>query len=114
MHTLKLSPSPTNANQHMHYHGDWVRTAKYTNRFNREVKLSEKRGQNMGKLRHVINLLLANQPLPRELADRPLVGEWKLSRGLHIEHDWVLFYSVDDQVVCFQRIGSYADLFGSR
>ncbi|NOS73395.1 MAG: type II toxin-antitoxin system YafQ family toxin [Methyloglobulus sp.] len=98
----------------MHYHGDWVRTAKYTNRFNREVKLSEKRGENMDKLRHVISLLLANQPLPRELADRPLVGEWKLSRGLHIEHDWVLFYSVDDQVVCFQRIGSYADLFGSR
>lgn len=44
MHTLKLSPSSTNANQHMHYRKHWVRTAKYTNRFNREVKLSEKRG----------------------------------------------------------------------
>jgi mRNA interferase YafQ len=67
----------------------------------------------MDKLRHVINLLLTHQPLPRELADRPLVGEWKLSRGLHIEHDWVLFYRVNDQEVYFQRTGSYADLFSN-
>ena len=34
----------------------------------------------MGKLRHVIGMLLAGQPLPRELGDHPLKGEWKPSR----------------------------------
>jgi mRNA interferase YafQ len=82
MQTLNHSLAPALANQrHL------LRTAKYTSRFNREVKLAEKSGENMEKLRHVINLLLTHQPLPRELADRPLLGEWKLSRGLHIEHD---------------------------
>ena len=44
----------------------------------------------MGKLRHVIGMLLAGQPLPRELGDHPLKGEWKPSRDLHIEPDWIL------------------------
>jgi mRNA interferase YafQ len=66
----------------------------------------------MDKLRYVIGLLLADQALPREFADHPLKGEWKPSRDLHIESDWILIYSVDGEAVRFERTGTHSDLFG--
>lgn len=89
-----------------------MRLPNYTGQFKRDVKLAEKRGKNTNKLRDVISLLLAGQPLPRELGDHPLKGEWKPSRDLHIEPDWVLIYCVDGEVVHFERTGTHSDLFG--
>lgn len=89
-----------------------MRLPKYTNQFKRDVKLAEKRSRNMNMLRDIIGLLLADQPLPRELDYRPLKGEWTPSRDLHIEPDWVLIYSVDGEVVYFERTGTHSDLFG--
>lgn len=66
----------------------------------------------MGKLRVIIDLLLAAQPLPRELGDHPLKGDWKPRRDIHIEADWLLIYRVDDDVVRFERTGTHSDLFG--
>ncbi len=89
-----------------------MRSASYTGQFKRDVKLAEKRGKDLRKLRHVIELLLANQPLPPELGDHPLKGEWKPSHDLHIEPDWVLIYYADKVSVRFDRTGTHADLFG--
>jgi len=89
-----------------------MRSASYTGQFKRDVKLAEKRGKDMDKLRHVIGLLLAGQTLPREFVDHPLKGEWKPSRDLHIEPDWILIYCVDGEAVRFERTGTHADLFG--
>ena len=89
-----------------------MRAASYTGQFKRDVKLAEKRGKDMGKLRRVIGLLLAGQALPRELGDHPLKGEWKPRRDLHIEPDWILIYRVDGHAVRFERTGTHADLFG--
>ncbi len=89
-----------------------MRPASYTGQFKHDVKLAEKRGKDMDKLRHVIGLLLAGQPLPRELGDHPLRGEWKSSRDLHIEPDWILIYCMDGEPVRFDRTGTHADLFG--
>ena len=83
----------------------------YTGQFKRDVKLAEKRGKDMAKLRAVVGLLLAAQPLPPELGDHPLKGEWKPSRDLHIEPDWILIYCVDDETVRFERTGTHSDLF---
>ena len=89
-----------------------MRLPSYTGQFKRDIKLAEKRGKNMNKLRDVIGLLLAGQALPRELGDYPLKGEWKPRRDLHIEPDWILIYCVEDEVVRFERTGTHADLFG--
>ena len=89
-----------------------MRSASYTGQFKRDVKLAEKRGKDMSKLRHVIGQLLAGQTLPRELGDHPLKGEWRPSRDLHIEPDWVLIYYVDEEEVRFDRTGTHSDLFG--
>ena len=88
-----------------------MRLPSYTGQFKRDVKLAKKRGKDMVKLRDVVGLLLAGQPLPRELNDHPLKGEWKPSRDLHIEPDWVLIYCVDGEVVRFERTGTHSDLF---
>ena len=89
-----------------------MRLPSYTGQFKRDAKLAKKRGDDMGKLRHVIGPLLDGQSLPRELGDHPLKGEWKPSRDLHIEPDWVLIYCVDGEAVRFERTGTHADLFG--
>lgn len=61
-----------------------MRLAIYSGQFKRDVKLAEKRGKDMDKLRAVIGLLLDGQPLPRELGDHQLKGEWMPSRDLHL------------------------------
>ena len=88
-----------------------MRSAIYTGQFKRDVKRLEKRGKEMDKLREVVRLLLAGAPLPRELADHPLKGEWKPSRDLHIEPDWLLIYSLEGNPVRFERTGNPADIF---
>lgn len=90
-----------------------MRLPSYTGQFKRDVKLAERRGKDMRKLRDVIRLLLAGAPLPRELNDHALKGEWRPSRDLHLEPDWVLIYRVNGDAVCFERCGTHADLFGS-
>ena len=89
-----------------------MRLPSYTGQFKRDVKLAEKRGKDMDKLRSVIDLLLASQPLPRGLGDHPLKGEWKPRRNIHIEPEWILIYCVDGEAVRFERTGTHADLFG--
>ena len=88
-----------------------MRSARYTGQFRRDVKLAQKRGKDMDKLKRVIGLLLEDSPLPRELGDHPLKGEWKQSRDCHLEPDWLLIYSIEGNVVCFERTGSHADIF---
>ncbi|MEO6958816.1 MAG: type II toxin-antitoxin system YafQ family toxin [Burkholderiaceae bacterium] len=88
-----------------------MRSPSYTGQFKKDVKRAKKRGKNMGKLRNVIALLLANDPLPPEFGSHPLKGEWKPSHDLHIEPDWLLIYSTDAKTVLFERTGTHADLF---
>jgi mRNA interferase YafQ len=88
-----------------------MRSLSYTGQFKRDLKLAEKRGKDMGKLRVVIDLLVTGVALPRELNDHPLKGDWKPRRDLHIEPDWLLIYRVDGEAVRLERTGTHADLF---
>ena len=90
-----------------------MRLPSYTGQFKRDVKLAQKRGKDLAKLRAVIELLLAGETLPRDLGDHPLKGEWQPSRDLHLEPDWLLIYRVDGDAVRFERTGTHADLFGN-
>jgi len=88
-----------------------MRAPSYTNQFRRDVKLAEKRGKDMAKLRLVLQLLAESKPLPERLRDHPLKGVWRDYRDLHVEPDWLLIYKVDDTSVLFARTGTHADLF---
>ncbi len=79
--------------------------------FRRDVKLAQKRGKDMAKLREIILLLLEATPLPPRCKDHPLQGNWKNFRDGHIEPDWPLIYKIDGDDLHLVRTGTPSDLF---
>jgi mRNA interferase YafQ len=88
-----------------------MRSPSYSGQFKRDVKLAERRGKDMDKLKAVLKLLIDEVVLPALYLDRPLKGNWRGCRDLHIEPDWLLIYSIDGDTVRFERTGRHADLF---
>ncbi|OGR03978.1 MAG: damage-inducible protein [Deltaproteobacteria bacterium RIFOXYD12_FULL_53_23] len=80
--------------------------------FKRDVQQAEKRGKDMSKLRALVMLLLANEPLPAKYKDHPLKGDWKHHRNSHIEPDWLLIYKIGGDSLHLVRTGTHADIFG--
>ncbi|PWU12021.1 MAG: type II toxin-antitoxin system mRNA interferase toxin, RelE/StbE family [Terriglobia bacterium] len=85
-----------------------MRTPISTAQFHRDVKLAQKRGKDMAKLREVILLLVEGNPLPARYKDHPLSGEWAHFRD---EPDWLLIYKVDGDNLHLVRTGTHSDLF---
>jgi mRNA interferase YafQ len=85
----------------------------YTKPFRKELKLMQKRGLDVLKLRKVMGMIINEQPLPPERCNHSLHGEWEGTLECHIQGDWVLIYEVDlaERVVTFHRTGSHSDLF---
>jgi mRNA interferase YafQ len=79
--------------------------------FKRDVKLAEKRGKDLAKLRELILLIVEEKPLPPHYKDHPLSGDWKHYRDSHIEPDWLLLYKVERNDLYLVRTGTRADLF---
>ena len=79
--------------------------------FRRDVKLAQKRGKDMAKLREVILQLVEGKPLPARYKDHPLGGEGNHHRDCHIEPDWLLIYKVDGDDLHLVRTGTHSDLF---
>jgi mRNA interferase YafQ len=79
--------------------------------FRRDVKLNQRRGKDMSKLRELILLLLDGKPLPPRHRDHPLGGEWKGFRDCHMEPDWLLIYKIDGHDLHLVRTGTHSDLF---
>jgi len=75
------------------------------------VKLAERRGKDMTKLRELILLLIEGDPLPPRYKDHSLSGDWKHHRDCHIEPDWLLLYKIDDVDLYLVRTGTHSDLF---
>jgi len=88
-----------------------MRQPAYSGQFKRDVKLAQRRGKDMEKLKEPIRLLIEELPLPKAYLDHPLKGDWKGFRDLHIEPDWLLIYCIDGDTVRFERTGRHADLF---
>ncbi|HWC00477.1 MAG TPA: type II toxin-antitoxin system YafQ family toxin [Bryobacteraceae bacterium] len=79
--------------------------------FRRDVKLAQKRGKDMAKLREAILLLIEGNPLPARFKDHPLSGDWKHHRDCHIEADWILIYKINGDDLYLVRTGTHSDLF---
>ena len=79
--------------------------------FRRDVKLAERRGKDLSKLRELILLLAEGQPLPSRYKDHPLSGDWKQYRDCHIESGWLLIYKIEGDDLYLVRTGTHSDLF---
>ena len=90
-----------------------MRLPTYSSQFHRDVKRLKKRGKDLEKLKRVIELLLASQPLPPQYKDHPLKLNWAGYRDAHVEPDWVLIYSASAETVHLERTGTHDELFES-
>lgn len=84
-----------------------------SNQFKKDLKLAQKRGLKLDKLRTVINALAARQTLDEKYRDHSLTGNYRDFRECHIEPDWLLVYRInEDELELFLfRTGSHSDLF---
>lgn len=86
---------------------------KYTNRFEKDLKLAVKRGKNTDKLFAVIDKLANGEPLEAKNREHLLIGEYSGYWECHIEPDWLLVYEKFDDVLVLSmyRTGTHSDLF---
>lgn len=88
-----------------------MRELVFTNRFQKDVKLCQKQGKDLGKLRKVFDILISGETIPVQYRDHYLTGNWKGYRDLHIEPDWILIYKEqDEKIVLLTATGSHANL----
>ena len=88
-----------------------MRYPSYSTQFHRDIKRLQKSGKDLGKLKTLIELLLAGHPLPPRYKDHPLKLNWAGYRDAHVEPDWVLIYSATDERVHQERTGTHQQLF---
>lgn len=84
-----------------------------SNQFKKDLKLAQKRGLKLDKLRTVVNTLASRKTLDEKYRDHSLIGNYRDFRECHIEPDWLLVYRIDeDRLELFLfRTGSHSDLF---
>ena len=90
-----------------------MRTFSRTSQFKKDVKRAGKRGQDLAKLKTLLERLIEGGPLPPEYRDHPLRGNFAGSRDCHLEPDWLLIYTLAEKGahVVFERTGTHSDLF---
>ena len=82
-----------------------------TKQFKKDVKRMRKRGKDLEKVKAVIDLLVAGEPLPPKNRDHQLGGNWIGRRDCHIEPDWILIYKLTEDELLLERTGTHSDLF---
>ena len=85
-------------------------TLKTTKRFEKDYRKSIKSGHDMSRLNRVITWIANQQPLPAELRDHKLIGNYKDRRECHLAGDWLLIYKLEKNTVVFERTGSHSEL----
>ena len=66
----------------------------YTKRFEKDLKLMQKRGKKINKLKTLIKILVNEEPLDAKYRDHKLIGNYLNRRECHIEPDWLLIYKL--------------------
>ena len=84
-----------------------------TARFRKDMKKIVKRGLDISKMEAVVDMLLAEQPLPEKYKDHALIGNYSGCRECHIQPNWLLIYQIDkgDLILTATRTGSHSELF---
>ena len=86
---------------------------RYSSQFKKDFKRMKRRGLPLEQLKHVLELLAWEEPLPERYRDHALSGDSKEFRECHIQPDWLLIYRVQEEELTLiaQRTGTHSDLF---
>ena len=86
----------------------------YTNTYLKDLKLARRRRLDENRLNEVIKLLLSGEPLPTNLHNHILTGDYKGYWECHITPDWLLLYEKDTEIriISLYRTGTHTDIFG--
>lgn len=82
-----------------------------TARFNRDLKLCQKRNFKLALLYDIVNVLRIPAALPSKNKDHILVGNYAGHRECHITPDWLLIYRIRGDELILDRTGTHSDLF---
>ena len=87
-----------------------IRTSK---RFDKQIKLCQKRGYNMQLIRDAIRLLAENGTLPQQYRPHKLPGNLEGIWECHIQPDWLMTWEQNDNqlTLLFLQTGTHSDLF---
>ena len=83
---------------------------KTTTRFEKDYKKVRKSGRDLSRLKRVMTWIAKEQPLPPELRDHKLIGNYQGRRECHLAGDWLLIYKIEDDSVIFERTGTHSEL----
>ena len=86
----------------------------YSNTYLKDLKLARRRRLDENRLNEVIKLLLSGEPLPANLHNHILTGDYKGYWECHVNPDWLLLYEKDTEIriISLYRTGTHADIFG--
>ena len=77
----------------------------------RDLRLAQRRGKDIEKLKVVVTALINEEPLAERYYDHLLKGNYRGRRECHLEPDWLLIYKLQGDEVIFERTGRHSDLF---
>ena len=85
-----------------------------SNQFKKDLKLAQRRGYDLTKIKKVITLLANGEPLEEKYRDHFLVGDYGGYRECHIQPDWLLIWEQRDTelILILTDTGTHSDLFG--
>lgn len=85
----------------------------YTHRFEKDLKICQKRGMNLSLLEKVISQLAATGSLPEQYKPHKLQGKYNGLWECHLRPDWLLVWAQNDHelTLLFTNTGTHADLF---
>jgi mRNA interferase YafQ len=89
-----------------------MRPVKTTRQFERDLRMSRKRGKNLSRLWVVVETLARGVPLNPRHRRHKLSGEWRDFWECHVEPDWLLIWRDETDAVVLVRLGTHSDLFG--
>jgi len=86
---------------------------EYTNSFEKDLKLMQKRNVSISELKTVIELLISGDDIPMKYKNHKLKGNLFNKWDIHIQSDWILLYTKDEKnkIIKLVRTGTHADLF---
>lgn len=84
-----------------------------TSQFRKDYKRIKKRGLDLNLLQNVLDNLCSGITLDTKHRDHALTGNYVGFRECHIQPDWLLIYSInqDQLILVASRTGSHSDLF---